>query len=121
MDMSRFRFTHHKLDAYRVASEMADLVQPLAERFGQGHRGLADQLRRSADATVALTGEGANRYSPKQKRLRFTEARGEAGEVACHMERAFNYRLVSEQELVAVLERADRVCAMLTGLIKRHS
>ena len=68
-----------------------------------------------------LTGEGANRYTPKQKRQRFTEARGEAGEVACHMERAYSYRLVSERELEAVLSRADRVCAMLTGLIRRHS
>ena len=121
MDLSKYRFAHHKLDAYRVASEIADLVEPVAERFGDGHRKLADQLRRSADGVAALIGEGANRYTPKQKRQRFVEARGEAGEVACHMERAFSYRLVSEQELVAVLDRADRVCAMLTGLIRRHS
>lgn len=121
MDMTPFRFAHHKLLAYQVASEMAELVRPLAGRFGRGHRELADQLRRSADATVALVGEGANRYYPKQKRQRFTEARGEAGEVACHIERALSYGLVSEREAMAVLERADRACAMLTGLIKRHS
>jgi four helix bundle protein len=121
MDTTKYRFAHHKLEAYRISAEMADIVQPLAERFGQGHRHLADQLRRAADATVGLIGEGANRYSAKQKRQRFTEARGEAGEVACHMERAYRYRLVSTTELEAVLSRADRVCAMLTGLIKRHS
>jgi four helix bundle protein len=121
MDYTSYRFAHHKLEAYRVASEVADLVEPLARRFGQGHRHLADQLRRAADSTVGLVGEGANRYSAKQKRQRFTEARGEAGEVACHMERAYRYRLVSEHELAAVLHRADRLCALLTGLIKRHS
>lgn len=121
MDTTKYRFAHHKLEAYRVSSEIADMVEPLAKRFGRGHRHLADQLRRAADATVGLVGEGANRYSDKQKRQRFTEARGEAGEVACHVERAYRYRLVTEAEAEALLSRADRVCALLTGLIKRHS
>lgn len=121
MDTRKYRFADHKLETYRVATEMADLVEPLARRFGRGHRHLADQLRRAADATVGLVGEGANRYTAKQKRQRYIEARGEAGEVACHIERAYRYRLVTATEAEAVLGRADRVCAMLTGLIKRHS
>jgi hypothetical protein len=30
-------------------------------------------------------------------------------------------RIVVEDEAMAILERANRICAMLTGLIHRHS
>jgi len=121
MDMTPYSFAHHRLDAYRVSVELADRVQKLVERFPRGYAGLADQLRRSVEATVALVAEGANRYSPGQKRQRFTEARGECGEVAAHVERAWQRGLVGEREARAALERAARVCAMLTGLIRRCS
>ncbi len=31
------------------------------------------------------------------------------------------YRFVTEEQLVAALTLADRLCARLTGLIRRHS
>jgi four helix bundle protein len=49
------------------------------------------------------------------------EARGEAGEVAAHLERLARYRFITEEQLMTGLSLADRLCAMLTGLIKRHS
>ena len=48
------------------------------------------------------------------------EARGEAGEVAAHLERLRRYRFISEEQLMRGLSLADRLCALLTGLIKRH-
>ena len=39
MDMSRFRSAHHRLDAYRVAVELADRVEGVVERFARGHAG----------------------------------------------------------------------------------
>ena len=61
------------------------------------------------------------RQGPKQKRQRFVEARGEAGETAAHLQRLRRYRFISEEQLMTSLSLADRLCAMLTGLIKRHS
>ena len=121
MDIEQYQFTHHKLDAYRVAREMALRVKPVAERVPRGHRSWADQLTRAAGNTVGLIGEGANRFSSGQKRQRFTEARGEAGEVASWVELLHSYGMVPEAEAEAVLHLANRVCAMMTGLIKRHS
>ncbi len=116
-----FHFTHYKLDAYRVSRELADLVIELVTQVPKGHHKLIDQIVRSATGTEALIAEGANRYTPKQKRQRFIEARGEAGETAAHLERLRRYRFISEEQLMQGLGLADRVCAMLTGLIKRHS
>jgi four helix bundle protein len=87
----------------------------------RGYRSFADQLLRAAGETVALIGEGANRFTKGQKRQRFTEARGEAGEVAVHVEAIRAMDLICEADAERLLGRADRVCAMLTRLIHIHS
>ena len=121
MDTSQFHFPHYKLDAWRVAHELADRVREVVQRIPRGYRSIGNQLLRSAVETEALIAEGASRYSSGQKRVRFTEARGECGETACHLERLWQYRLISETEVTEMLGLANRVGAMLTGLIKRHS
>ena len=119
----QFNFTHYKLDAYRVSSELADLVMVVAKQVpkGQGHHKMVNQIVRAATGAEALIAEGANRYTPKQKRQRFVEARGEAGEVAAHLERLARYRFIGQEQLMMGLGLADRLCGLLTGLIKRHS
>ncbi len=121
MDTSKFNFAHHKLDAWRVASELADKGKVVADRVPRGYRNIADQLLRSVTGAEALIAEGANRFSPKQKRQRFEEARSEAGEVASHLERLYRYELLGEAEADELLTLANRVCAMLTGLIRHCS
>lgn len=121
MLQTKFHFTHYKLDAYVVSRELADLVIVVSKQVPKGHHKMVDQIVRAATGTEALIAEGANRYTPKQKRQRFIEARGEAGEVAAHLERLARYGFITEEQLMSGLGMADRVCAMLTGLIKRHS
>jgi len=121
MDNDTFHFTHYKLDAYRVARELADLVMVLRTQVPRGHYKLVDQIVRSATGAEALIAEGANRYTPKQKRQRFVEARGEAGETAAHLQRLWRLGFIREEQLMQGLRLADRACAMLTGLVKRHS
>ncbi len=114
------RFAHHRLDVYHLALELLELVHEASKEIPRGYRSFADQLLRAAGATAALIGEGANRYTRGQKRQRFSEARGEAGEMAVHAEVLVTMGILSEATASAILTRADRVCAMLTALIKRH-
>ncbi len=93
---------------------------PTVDRVPRGHRKWADQLVRAAGSTVGLIGEGANRYTAGQKRQKFTEARGEAGEVAAWVEQLALCGLAPDAEATEVLGLANRVCAMLTRLIQRH-
>ena len=116
-----FHFAHHRLDAYCVARELGDLVLEMARRIPPGHYKMKDQVIRSATGVEALIAEGANRFSPKQKRQRFVEARGEAGEVAAHVERMWRCGFISQAQCIEALTLADRTCAMLTGLIKKFS
>jgi len=98
----------------------------------------ADHLKRSSGNAALFIGEGANRYSSGMKRQRYEEALGEAGEgepfppPARAAERAEDRRtvvaevvvtlgLVPEADTTELMHHADRVCAMLTRLVKRHS
>ena len=115
-----YPFSHQRLDVYRVALEMARRSRELADRVPRGYRTFADQLLRSAGQTVLLIGEGANRYTAGQKRQRYTEARGESGEVAAAVELLATLRLIAQAEANEVMHLAGRVAAMLTRLIQRH-
>ena len=116
----QYPFSHRRLDVYRVALEMARRSRELADRVPRGYRTFADQLLRAAGQTVLLIGEGANRYTAGQKRQRYTEARGEAGEVASCLELLATLRLAPQHEADQIMHLAGRVAAMLTRLIQRH-
>ena len=116
----RYPFAHQRLDLYRVGLEMARRSRLLADRVPRGYRSFADQLLRAAGQTVLLIGEGANRYTAGQKRQRYTEARGEAGEVAAAVELLATLHLAPQTDADDVIHLAGRVAAMLTRLIQRY-
>jgi four helix bundle protein len=99
-------FPHHRLDAYRVALEAMVGVNALSRRVPRGHRSVADQMKRSS------RGVG-------EKRQRFTEARGEAGETAAWLEILVVLDLADEAEVAPTAHLLSRVAAMLTRLIQR--
>ena len=115
------QFPHHRLEVYRVALEMAVQAKSVAERVPRGHRGMADQILRASSAVVLCIGEGANRYNPGSKRQRYSEARGECGEVAAAAELLRTLDLVPAEHCESLLFTASRVGAMLTQLVKRFS
>jgi four helix bundle protein len=112
-------FPHHRLDAYRVALELAVLAREVSERIPRGHRNLADQMLRAAVSTVLLIAEGANRRSSGDKRQRFSLARGECAECAAAAELAGALGLVGAAQAQRVQQLAGRIAAMLTRLIQR--
>ena len=110
-------FPHHRLDAWNVALEMASQARRVADAVPRGFRRLADQLMRAAGSTALLIAEGANRWSLGQKRQRYSEARGECGEVAAAAELLGTLGLVHASLIVPLLELASRVGAMLKRLL----
>jgi len=115
------RFVHERLDAYHVALELFAAVERLAAELPRGHANLRDQLRRSAAATVRHIAEGANRIHPRDKAARFAVARGECGESAAALEMAEVVGIVDSQVTTRMRRLADRVAAMLAGLIRRDA
>jgi four helix bundle protein len=115
-----YPFSHKRLEVYQVALEMARRASALADRVPRGFRSTAEHLKRSAGQAVLLIGEGAHRYSSGQKRQRYTEARGECGEVATATELLCTLSLVPPAEAAHVEHLAGRTAAMLTRLIHRY-
>jgi four helix bundle protein len=114
------RFAHGRLDAYHVALELYRGVEGLAADLPRGYADLKDQVRRAAAATVRHVAEGANRIHPRDKAARFMVARGEVGEVDAVLEMAAIAGLGGSARVARLRRLADRVGAMLFGLIRRE-
>ena len=114
-------FPQHKLDVYNVAVEMAVHAKKISDAVPRGHRNLVDQLLRAATSVVLNVSEGANRMSPGMKRQRYTEARGECGEVATAVELLVAFGLCTPRDAEQLLHLASRVGQMLTRLVRRFS
>jgi four helix bundle protein len=112
-------FPHEKLDAYRVAVQMVALANRVAAQIPRGYRNIADHLQRAGSNTVLLLAEGANRRGAALKRQRFTDSRGECGEVGAAADLVRVLGLGSPADAEELKQLASRVSAMLTRLIAR--
>ena len=74
-----FPFPHHHLDAYYVSLEMVKASKILSAKIPRGYRNLADQLSRASASVVLNLCEGANRFSPGEKRQCFRRAHTHSG------------------------------------------
>jgi four helix bundle protein len=117
---STTRFGHHRLDAYRVAMDLFVEVERMAAGFPKGYADLKDQVRRAAAATVRNIAEGANRVHPRDKAARFMVARGEVGECEAALEMVHLLGLAPEAHVATLRRMADRVAAMVWGLVRRE-
>jgi four helix bundle protein len=118
MANTKYPFPHAKLQVFQVALEMAAQAKTIADAIPRGHRSLSDQLLRASASVVLNIGEGANRITSGSKRQRYSEARGEAGEVAAAAELLIVLDLTSRSDGDALITLAGRIGAMLTRLIQ---
>jgi len=117
-DTSVGPFVHERLAAYQVALQMAASAGEVAATIPRGHRNIADHMLRAASNCVLLLAEGANRRGAGEKRQRFVEARGEAGEVAAAVDLAAALGLLRGPQLGNLKHLAARVAALASGLIR---
>jgi four helix bundle protein len=105
---------HHKLLAYGAAVELLLAVKAANIRDAK----LRDEAMRSAKSACLNSAEGAGRVTRADKARAFAIARGEAVEAVAAVEIA---ALSGEADAVAAarcVELANRVVALLTGLIR---
>ena len=113
--MATYELPHHKLIAYQVAKELLVAVRDTHVRDA----GLRDQALRAAKSACLNCAEGAGRVSRADKARVFAIARAEAGEAAAAVEIAMISGDAKESDLQRVVSIANRLIAMLTGLIRR--
>src|SRR5882762_3068847 len=104
---------HHRLLAYGVAVELLQAV--LEVRISDSK--LRDEAHRAAKGACLNCAEGAGRSTRADKARAFAIARGEAVEAIAAVEIAALCGGVNEERARAVAQLADRLVALLTGLI----
>ncbi len=110
----RSRLVHHRLVAYQVAVELLTAVR--AANIKDAH--LRDQALRAAKSVCLNTAEGAGRVTRADKARAFAIARGEAVEAAAAVEIAELAGDAADGATDRCLPLAERVVALLTGLIR---
>ncbi len=105
---------HHKLIAYSVSLQLLAAVRAASIRDAT----LRDHAMRSAKSTCLNAAEGAGRVTRPDKARAFAIARAEACEAAAAVEIAAASGEASAPAAAEVLRLADRVVALLTGLIR---
>jgi four helix bundle protein len=105
---------HHRLVAYSVAREF--LLAVLACRIGDPK--LRDEATRSAKSACLNCAEGAGRVSRADKARAYAIARAEAVEAAAAVEIAALCGDVRPEPAREVARLADRLVALLTGLVR---
>ncbi len=110
---SRPRLPFHRLAAYQVATEMLLEVRAANVRDAK----LRDEALRAAKSVCCNIAEGAGRFSKADKARAFTIARGEALEAFAAVEVAGPCGDCAPESVERCLRLADRLYALLTGLI----
>ena len=108
------RLPHHKLVAYSVARDLVVAVRAASIRGAN----LRDQALRAAQSAALNCAEGAGRVSRADKARAFAIARAEAVEAAAAVEIAAFCGEAGPEHLAEVLRLADRLVALLTGLVR---
>src|SRR5215467_2768194 len=105
---------HHKLIAYDVAKQLLVAVRDARIRDAK----LRNEALRSAKSACLNVAEGAGRSTRADKARAYTIARAEGGEAAAAVEIAALSGDTIEQASEKVARIADRLIALLTGLIR---
>ena len=107
------------LRVWQEAMLLVEDVYRLTRRFPPDERfGLTSQMRRAAVSIPSNIGEGARRKRRKAYLNHLDIALGSQGEVDVQIELGRRLGFSSEQELLLVQPRIDRIGRMLNGLIE---
>jgi four helix bundle protein len=112
-------FAHSSLDAYAIALDALVAGDRIARKLPRGYGPLRDQMARALQSAFLQTCEGAARNGADRK-ARLNGARAEAGEAAGALEAAAALGVAGRAEADAVIGLLARLCAALTGLIRKE-
>jgi four helix bundle protein len=110
-----------KLDVYQRSLEFAAMTNSMLVPTPRGHRDLAEQLRRAADSVALNIAEGAGEFRSKEKARFYRIARRSAVECVAAIDLFGARDVLTDAQLETSQALLDRVLAMLTQLVRRHS
>ncbi len=118
--MNRTPFPHERLDAWHRAREARRLAMAFTESLPRGFGDEARQVNNAAASVVRNICEGAGRWRPAEKVLKFEIAAGEAAEAAGAVQSLLDVKAGDPAVAEEFFTAMSRTSAMLMGLIRRH-
>jgi len=108
-----------KLDVWSETQTLAEMVYRLSATFPSTERfGLTQQVRRAAVSVSSNIAEGAGRGVPRSFYSFVRIARGSLHELRSQMQFAIRLGFVAPALAQPVMNRADRVSRMLSGILR---
>ena len=114
-------FSYERLDVYRVSRELYASVHAIAERLPPKEIDLRRQWLRACISMCSNIAEAAQETRPAEKARIYRIARREAGEVNACTADVLTGGYMTRTEARDLSSKANRVSAMLWGLIKRFT
>jgi four helix bundle protein len=111
---------HKNLDVWKLSMELCKEVYAVCEELPPSERyGLSGQMKRAATSVPINIAEGAARNSRKEFVHFLGIAMGSLSELDTQMDLCCNYLgLLQKNRLAPLIEKSDRVGAMITALKK---
>jgi four helix bundle protein len=113
-------FPHERLEAWHRAREARVLALAFTATLPPGFGEEARQINTASASVVRNLCEGAGRWRPAEKVLKFEIASGEASEAAGAVQSLLDCGVGDPEVAARFLHLMGRTAAMLTGLIRRH-
>jgi len=107
----------HRLDVYRCSLELYRRVSRIVDQFPRGEADLRSQMKRAGRSVPFNIGEGVGKRG-RPRAAAYEVALGEAKELIVALDCVEIDQLAPIDEILAAQDLADRVCAMLTKLIR---
>jgi four helix bundle protein len=107
----------HRLDVYRWALELYRRVGRIVAQFPRGEADLRDQMRRASRSVPFNIGEGVGKRG-RARAAAYEVALRETKELIVALDCVEIDPLAPIDEILAALDLADRITAMLTKLIR---
>src|SRR5437773_9323330 len=110
-------FNFEQLDVWRISLDFAVKVYEMTKQFPREEMyGLTSQLRRAAASVPANIAEGKGRYSKKEFRQFFFNARGSLYEVITHVRLAHKLKYLQDSALADSDRLAQGILRKISGL-----
>lgn len=107
------------LRVYKLAMEIGELVFAITEKWDIfNKKSLGDQYLRAADSIALNIAEGYGRFHYKENKNFCWYARGSLFETKSANQKAFNRKLISDEEYNNLLNKLKECHLLLNGYIK---
>ena len=110
------RLHHEDLDAYQASIEFLALATTVLAKYGRGHAGLADQLRRASLSIPLNIAEGYGKRSTAERCRYYDIARGSAHECGAVFDASKILRLIDDPIFAQGKTLLVRIVSMLVKM-----